>query len=67
LSRFIARAERYRFERAMAAEEKSSSRGRPELDLGDDESAERENDGAPVAGGLCRLDAPDAAPAEEAG
>jgi hypothetical protein len=58
LSRFIARAERYLFERAMTAEERSSSAGRPELDL-DKERDDSKDDGAPVAGGLCRLDAPD--------
>jgi hypothetical protein len=66
LSRFIARAERYRFERAMTAEEHSSSAGRPELDL-DDERDDPEDEGAPVAGGLCRLDAPDSAADEDPG
>jgi hypothetical protein len=42
----------------MTAEERSSSAGRPELDL-DKERDDSKDDGAPVAGGLCRLDAPD--------
>jgi hypothetical protein len=42
----------------MTAEERSSSAGRPELDL-DEERDESPDDGAPIAGGLCRLDAPD--------
>jgi hypothetical protein len=41
----------------MTAEERSSSAGRPELDL-DEERDDSKDDGAPVAGGLCRLDAP---------
>ena len=41
----------------MTLEERSSSAGRPELDL-DEERDEGEDDGAPVDGGLCRLDAP---------
>ena len=66
MSRFIARAERYRFKRAMTAEEHSSSAGRPELDL-DEERDDGNEDRAPVAGGLCRLDAPDSAADEDAG
>jgi hypothetical protein len=42
----------------MTLEERSSSAGRPELDL-DDETDEVEEEEALVAGGLCRLDAPD--------
>lgn len=50
----------------MTAEEHSSSAGRPELDL-DEERDDGNEDGAPVAGGLCRLDAPDYAADEDAG
>ena len=50
----------------MTVEEQTSSAGRPELDL-DDERDDGKDDGAPVAGGLCRLDAPDSAADEEAG
>ena len=64
MSRFIARAERYRFRRAMTVEERSSSAGRPELDL-DEELDETKDDGSPVAGGLCRLDAPDSGAAAD--
>ena len=49
----------------MTVEERSSSAGRPELDL-DEERDDMQDDGAPVAGGLCRLDAPDSAPDEDA-
>jgi len=45
----------------MTVEEHSSSAGRPELDLGDepepDDDTDRES--GTVAGGLCRLSAPD--------
>ena len=41
----------------MTPEEHSSSAGWPELDL-DEESDEGKDEGAPVDGGLCRLDAP---------
>jgi hypothetical protein len=41
----------------MTLEERSSSAGRPELDL-DEERDEGEIEGAPVEGGLCRLEAP---------
>ena len=47
----------------MTPEEQSSSAGRPELDL-DEERDEGKDEGAGVAGGLCRLDAP-VAPSEE--
>lgn len=63
MSRFIARAERYRFGRAMTPEEQSSSAGLTQLDL-DEERDEGKDEGAGVAGGLCRLDVP-AAPADE--
>lgn len=49
----------------MTVEEQSSSAGRSELDL-DEERDETTDDGAPVAGGLCRLDAPDSGPDEDA-
>jgi hypothetical protein len=49
----------------MTPEEHSSSAGRPELDL-DEETDERKDEGAPVAGGLCRLDAPDSPAGEVA-
>jgi hypothetical protein len=47
----------------MTPEEHSSSAGRPELDL-DEERDEGEDEGAPVDGGLARLDAP-ASPVED--
>jgi hypothetical protein len=50
----------------MTAEERSSSAGRPELDL-DEERDDSKDDGALVAGGLCRLDAPDSAANENSG
>jgi len=50
----------------MTAAEQSSSVGRPELDL-DEERDDGKDEGALVAGGLCRLDAPDSAVDEEAG
>jgi hypothetical protein len=50
----------------MTAEERSSSAGRPELDL-DEERDDSKDDGAPVAGGLCRLDAPDSVTDEDLG
>jgi hypothetical protein len=42
----------------MTVEERSSSAGKPELDL-DEEREEPKDEGAALAGGLCRLDAPD--------
>jgi len=48
----------------MTVEERSSSAGRPELDL-DEELDETKDDGSPVAGGLCRLDAPDSGAAAD--
>jgi hypothetical protein len=42
----------------MTPEKHSSSSGRPELDL-DEEREGREDEEPLVAGGLCRLDAPD--------
>lgn len=42
----------------MTVEERSSSAGKPELDL-DEERDEPKEEEAAVAGGLCRLDAPD--------
>ena len=50
----------------MTAEEHSSSAGRPELDL-DEERDDGKDEGAPVAGGLCRLDAPDSTADEDPG
>jgi hypothetical protein len=45
----------------MTAEEHSSSAGRPEFDLGDEPDVEEQEEEAyaTVAGGLCRLSAPD--------
>lgn len=48
----------------MTPEEHSSSAGRPELDL-DEERDEGTDEGAGVAGGLCRLDAPDSPPEDD--
>jgi hypothetical protein len=48
----------------MTPEEQSSSAGRPEFDL-DEERDEATEEGAGVAGGLCRLDAPDSAPEDD--
>jgi hypothetical protein len=42
----------------MTPEEQSSSAGRPDLDLNEPQDPPEERD-ALVAGGLCRLDAPD--------
>jgi len=50
----------------MTAEERSSSAGRPELDL-DEERDDSKDYGAPVTGGLCRLDAPDSGADEDPG
>ena len=50
----------------MTAEEHSSSAGRPELDL-DEQRDDGNEDGALVAGGLCRLDAPDSGADEDPG
>jgi hypothetical protein len=50
----------------MTAEEHSSSAGRPEFEL-DEDRDDGKDEGAPVAGGLCRLDAPDSAADEDTG
>jgi len=49
----------------MTLEERSSSAGRPDLDL-DDEMDEVEEEEALVAGGLCRLEAPASTVGEDA-
>ena len=49
----------------MTVEERSSSAGRPDLDL-DEERDEPEDEGGPVAGGLVRLDAPDSGADDDA-